>query len=94
LLPPYDELTIAYRVRDDYYDASKGTVREGVAFFWSFVVDGVVAGTWRRTLSKDKVLVELRFFEPPSRAVRRAVHAAAERYAAFLGLGLTVDGKG
>jgi hypothetical protein len=93
LLPPYDELTIAYRVRDDYYDPGKSPVGDGVAFFWPVVVDGVVAGTWRRTLGKDKVLVELWYFERPSRAARRAVGEAAEHYARFVGLGLEVEEK-
>jgi hypothetical protein len=93
LLPPYDELTIAYRVRDDYYDPSKATAGEGAAFLWPIVVDGVVVGMWRRTLRKDSVLVEIRFFQPPSRAARRAVKEAAGGYAAFVGLRLEVEEK-
>jgi hypothetical protein len=91
LLPPYDELTIAYRVRDDYYDPSKATAGEGVPFTWAIAVDGRIAGMWRRTLAKDRVRVELRFFKAPSRAVRRAVVPAAARYAAFLGLALEME---
>jgi hypothetical protein len=49
------------------------------------VLDGAVIGTWRRSLGRRAVEIELRLFEPRSR-LDPAIRAAAARYAAFLGL--------
>ncbi len=50
------------------------------------VVDGRIVGTWRRTLRKTAVTVETNLFIDLTDAAHHAVAAAAQRYAAFLGL--------
>jgi hypothetical protein len=93
LLPPYDEYTIAYRERGDFYDPAQAAHLGNTYAFWSTIcVDGRVVGMWRRTLKKGVVVVETAFFAPLSRAKTRAVAAAAERYAGFLGLKLELRG--
>jgi hypothetical protein len=49
------------------------------------VVDGRIAGVWRHERSGDVLRVEIEPFETPSKQVRAAAEAEAERLAAFLG---------
>ena len=61
------------------------------------VLDGRVIGTWRRTLGRAGVAVELSLFRAPGPRERRALSQAARRYGAFLGLArrltITVTGS-
>jgi hypothetical protein len=52
----------------------------------TLVVDGRIAGTWRRTLGRGGVSVELLPFARLAASERRALDAAAGRYARFLEL--------
>ena len=89
LLPNYDEYTVAYKDCDAFFDAARAgapTTRDRVPFGNVVVLDGRVAGWWKRTLRARSVAVDARWFVEPSAAQRRALAAAVERYAAFLGL--------
>ena len=86
LLPNYDEYTIAYKERDLYYPAPGWSIGPGVVPFpHTLVHAGRIVALWRRTPRKEGVAVELRWLHAPSDAERRALAAAADRYAAFLG---------
>ena len=50
------------------------------------LLDGRVAGSWKRTLKKDVVVVEATLHEDFDDARMRALEAEAARYGAFLGL--------
>ena len=52
----------------------------------AIVIDGHTVGSWRRTLGRSTVRIQARLFGTPSRGQRRELRAAAERFAAFLGL--------
>jgi len=54
------------------------------------VLDGQVAGWWRRSVGKESATVEVALFEPPDGAVRVALTAAVERYGAFLEMPVTL----
>lgn len=85
LLPAYDEYTVAYRDRSAVLNPSDaGRARNGI-FGPIIVINGRVAGTWRRALKKDKVVITLSTFAKLTRAEARAVAAAADRYGEFLG---------
>lgn len=49
------------------------------------VVDGQIAGACRRTIAGRTVRLEVMPYRPLSRAETRAVAAATDRYARFLG---------
>lgn len=88
-MPNYDEYTVAYKERSAFFDAANAGAaasRENVPFGNVIVVDGRVAGWWKRALRNETVAVEPRWFVEPSVAQTRAFDAAVERYAAFLGL--------
>ena len=88
LLPPWDELTVAYRDRSDILDPkyARRVNAGGGILSPVIVVRGGVVGTWKRTIRKDTVTVQPTFFQAPNAADRALVAAAVERYAGFLGL--------
>jgi hypothetical protein len=87
LLPAFDEYTVAYRDRGAVVGAAHARRVEGVGLLRPvIVVNGRVAGTWARRLGKGSVELDLRPFTRPGPTARRAVTAAARRYAAFLEL--------
>jgi hypothetical protein len=55
------------------------------------VIDGQVVGTWKRTLRKTKVLMNLDPFEPLSSTQMEAAAAAAEPYGRFLELPVEIS---
>lgn len=81
LLPNYDEYLIAYKDRGPVVGASGRDV-----FAQFFVIDGRLAGSWRRTLKRDSVLVEAVPYRRLSRADQRALASAADLYGRFWGL--------
>ena len=89
LLPSYDEYTVGYRDRSAIFDGSHidklAAFRESI-LTQVIVVDGQVSGTWKRTLKKKEVVIELDPFMVPSKAQNQAVIAAAQRYGKFLQL--------
>lgn len=87
LLPAFDEFLVGYRDRGAVLDP-RLTARlnaGGGMLNPSVVVDGRVAGVWRRTFEKDAVVIHLEPLRRWSRSDTRAIRAAADRYAAFLG---------
>jgi len=89
LLPSYDEYTVGYRDRSAIFDGSHidklAAFRESI-LAQVIVLDGQVSGTWKRTLKKKEVIIELDPFMVPSKAQNQAVIAAAQRYGKFLQL--------
>lgn len=88
LLPNYDEYGIAYRDRSAMFDSVR---IPDLIFNHLIVIDGRVAGTWRRTLKKDGVLLEVNTFEPLRSIEARAMRAEARRYGTFLGVNAIVE---
>lgn len=92
LLPPYDEYTIAYKDRSAVLDAPKSRLVSSNGIFWpTIVLDGRVAGTWKREIRRGSVFITLSPFAPLEKKERQTVAAAAERYGAFLGMPAVVD---
>jgi len=66
LLPAFDEFLISYTDRKasiSSEDQIKAIYQNGI-FRPTIVIDGQVAGVWKRTIKKDKVLVEIDTFKP------------------------------
>jgi hypothetical protein len=93
LLPIYDEYLVAYRDRVAVpHGPSSVTTASGgfVTFQHTVIVDGHVAGTWRQTRGPRGVTVDVTLLRPAKRGERRALEEAAERYARFLDLPVTL----
>jgi len=78
LLPIYDECFVAYRDRAP------------MNFSQAIVIDSRVAGTWRRTIDKDTVVIDASPLSAFNKAARDAVAEAGDRYARFLGARVAV----
>jgi hypothetical protein len=91
LLPGFDEVVLGYKDRsgfvpegrmDDIVPGRNGVFRSSV------LVDGMVAGTWQRTIASRGVHVDVTWFDQPEPAVAAAADEQAQRYADYLGLPL------
>jgi phage anti-repressor protein len=87
LLPAFDELIISYRDRNAFLpseDHSKAISNNGL-FKPVILVNGKVAGIWKRTMKKDRVIIEPQFFQSPVEDMMKMFESAAVRYGDFLG---------
>jgi hypothetical protein len=88
LLSIYDEYTIAYRDRGALGDGRhlERLISMGNALTSVLILDGIIAGTWKRVLAKAKVELTVSPFHTPRKAEKEAIRAAASAYGEFLGL--------
>lgn len=88
LLPAFDEYLIGYKDRRGVLNLSyTKRINAGGGMFAPLILsDGQVAGTWKRVLKKEAVIVTSDWFEEPSAERQSGFHSAAGRYGAFLGL--------
>ena len=91
MLGAADDLSIQYdNVREE---AGIISLDPGL-FAHLIILDGQIVGGWKRTLKKDVVLVEVNPITKLTKAERRAIAEAAERYGQFLGLGVNITQAG
>jgi Winged helix DNA-binding domain len=87
LLPAYDEFLISYKNRTAAIVAEhhpKAFSNNGI--FWpTIVINGQVKGTWKRTIKKNKIILETKFFERPGKNTASAMKKASEKFNYFLG---------
>jgi DNA glycosylase AlkZ-like len=94
LLPNFDEYIVGYTDRSAVFDAShiqKLDTRENVLFQHTFVMDGQIIGTWKRTRKKDSVLLTPTLFTTLTDTEYRAFTASTSRYSSFLGIPVHID---
>src|SRR5688572_2852773 len=88
LLPIYDEYVMGYRDRSamlgalDYENFNAGSI----AFDNLIVINGMLVGSWKRTLSKREVSIETNVNARLTKAEQKAIVEAATQFAKFLGL--------
>jgi hypothetical protein len=88
LLQPYDEYLVGYSESKyvlDVSGAARSGPRDRTVFNAVVILDGQVAGHWRRTVGRDSVLIEVALYAPFEDAQTAALHAAAARHGEFLG---------
>ncbi len=88
LLPAFDEFIISYKDRSATISSGhhKKAVSSNGVFRPIIVVDGQVAGIWKRILKKDKVIITPTLFQPPAKHVRRLFEKEATAFGDFLGM--------
>jgi hypothetical protein len=86
LLPGYDEYTVAYRERELL--VAPGSRRMAALGLLSpvVVIDGLVAGNWRRTLTGGKVRITAQLRRRLDARERTALEIQRREFAEFLGL--------
>jgi hypothetical protein len=90
LLPNFDEFTVAYRSRELFYPRElvwRPGPRDDAPFGNVIVIGGQVVGMWKRSVLKERLRLEPRWFNPPSSREETAFAEAAERYVTFVGPG-------
>lgn len=88
LLPAFDEFLISYKDRT----AAIATEHHGKAFSNNgifcptIVVNGQVAGLWKREIKKDILIIEAGFFDKKSNVSKSDLQKASNKLGNFLGL--------
>jgi hypothetical protein len=88
LLPAFDEYLVGYKDRGAVLNPSqaKRLSAGGGMLAPTIMVEGQVVGVWKRTITKNAVLVKGTLFSALKQAEGRAIEAAAERYGRFVGM--------
>jgi len=86
LLPAYDEFLISYKNRSSSLSEvnNKRTVSDNGIFYPTIEVNGQVAGLWKRTFQKNKVIVSVGFFKPPDNSTIRKIAIKVRDFGRFL----------
>ncbi|MDH7464398.1 winged helix DNA-binding domain-containing protein [Chitinophagaceae bacterium 26-R-25] len=86
LLPAFDEYLLGYADRTTVVDEKyiKHIATNNGIFNPTIVINGHIDGNWKRTLKKDKVLLEPNIFETISKSNQSALKTAAKRFGVFL----------
>ncbi len=87
LLPAYDELLIGYADRSAVlHDKDfKKTVSNNGIFRPTIVVNGQIVGIWKRTIKREKVIVETAYFNRPGISTRDKIEKVLLNYGDYLG---------
>lgn len=96
LLPSYDEYMVGYTDRSAIFDIShtdKLDSRGSVLAQYTIVLHGQVVGTWKRTLKKNAVMIELSPFARLSKAEYQAIVVETKRFGEFLELPVSLIHK-
>jgi hypothetical protein len=94
LLQAYDEYIVGYTESKYVLDQSGGSRSlspDRPIFNHAVILDGQVAGHWKRTLAKDSLAIEAALYSPFDDAQMDALQAAADEYGMFLGRSATVE---
>jgi len=93
-LPAFDEYIVSYKDRSTVFDPiwHKEAITSNGIFKPIIVVDGLVVGIWKRTVQKNKVVIEPIFFDPKDKLAIEAMEKATAGFGAFLGLGVEIKG--
>lgn len=87
LTAPFDEILVGYRDRSAALDAAFASRVVGINGLVnaSLLSKGQVVGTWKRSMRREEVIVQVSAFRAPSPGESAALVRQARRYAAFLG---------
>ncbi|TAE26169.1 MAG: winged helix DNA-binding domain-containing protein [Cytophagales bacterium] len=88
LLPAFDEYCVSYKHRTDVFAAEwqGNAITSNGIFKPIIVVNGKIEGLWKRTIQKNKVVIETQFFGPNAVVPVEKLAAAAANFGQFLGL--------
>jgi hypothetical protein len=83
LLPAFDEYAVAYRDRSDVLDPFYNK-RSANGLKPVIVINGRIAGTWRRVIQKEEAPVETSPFGVPDKATFAKIRMEAKRVESFM----------
>jgi hypothetical protein len=85
LLPAFDEFLIAYKDRSASITTTNNKIaisKNGI-FRPIIVINGQVKGLWKRTLKKDKILIETSLFEESQDIIKLQIESKIRHYTDF-----------
>ena len=85
LLPAYDEFIIGYKNRTAALaiEHHKKVLSNNGIFYPAIIVNGRVAGLWKRHFQKEEIFIETTFFQPQGEAIRGRVEKQAAVFGQF-----------
>jgi hypothetical protein len=90
LLPAFDELAVGYKDRRALLgDTPEGAAGAGLGP--NIIINGQIAGSWKRTLARGSVVLELNLFAAVNKRQQAGLVNAAKQYGRFLGLPVTLQ---
>ncbi|WP_293901312.1 winged helix DNA-binding domain-containing protein [Sporocytophaga sp.] len=86
LLPAFDEYILGYKNRELFLDKeySKNVITVNGLFYPTIIVKGKVIGTWKRSISKGKVNIEIQPFELSNKIKHSAIKEELKSLESFL----------
>ena len=93
LLPAFDEFLVGYKDRSAAIDSrhARKALPGGGILNPTVVVDNQIVGTWRRTIAKENIVIEITHFRTLTKDDEQDIGAAAGRYGKFLGKKVTMQ---
>lgn len=93
MLPAFDEYYLGYKDRSLLLDAKseRQAVSSNGVFRPMIVIDGRVAGTWKRVVKREVVVINPQPFERLAEDQEQALLTAANLYGRFLGLPIEIN---
>ena len=88
LMPDYDEYGMGYRDRSAIFNNTidlSAFKNENPIFNRMIILDGRIAGTWKRIIKNDKFSIETVPFGPLSKTRQQALAKAIKKYRLFVG---------
>jgi len=88
LLPAFDEYLISYRDRSAALELAhnrKAVSNNGI-FYPVIVINGQVAGTWKRTAQKDKVKIDTNLFTAINKKFNKLIEKEIGAYSRFINM--------
>ncbi len=87
LLPAYDEFLISYKNRSA--SISEHIVKQAISsngIFWPIItINGQVEGIWKRSIRKNNVEIELKFFTSMNKSNKELIKMEIEKFEHFIG---------
>ncbi len=92
LLPAFDEFLISYKDRTASFPLGnhKRAFTSNGIFRPVIVINGHVTGLWKRTIKKDRVLIETDYFQPHDKSMKGLIEKAAMEFGRFLNMKVEV----
>lgn len=90
LLPAFDEYTVAYTNRSAVADdVDLSNLNHGLAA--NIIINGRIAGTWKRTLFSDKVVMAYNLLRRLTKNEEASLARAVKEYARFIGKSVLIS---
>jgi hypothetical protein len=88
LLPAFDEFLISYKDRTPAITSEHhGKAFSNNGIFWpTIVINGQVAGLWKREIKKDTLIIEAGFFDKKNTVSKSDLQKSSDRLGSFLNL--------